>query len=67
MRIARFVGRGMRWPPAGVRVIDLPERNAAGGRRSRVVLAPRPWRLSLPACAGGATVTIKAAHREEHV
>src|SRR5262249_7696179 len=36
-----------------------------GGRRSRVVLAPRPWRLSPPACAGVATVTIKAAHRGE--
>ena len=35
-------------------------------RRSRVVLAPRPWRLSTPARAGVATVTINAAHRGEH-
>ncbi len=35
-------------------------------RRSRVVLAPRPWRLSFPACAGEATVTKNAAHRGEH-
>jgi hypothetical protein len=41
-------------------------RNVRGGRRSRVVLAPRPWRLSAPACAGVATVTTKAAHRGEH-
>src|SRR5881392_3312439 len=38
-----------------------------GGRRSRVVLAPRPWRQSPPARAGGVTVTTKAAHRGEHV
>ena len=67
MRIVTF-----RWArdamAAGWRqVIDLPGRNAAGGRRSRVVLAPRPWRLSLPARAGGATVTTKAAHRGDHV
>ena len=35
-------------------------------RRSRVVLAPRPWRLSVPASAGTATVTKNAAHRGEH-
>ena len=38
--------------------------NASGGRRSRVVLAPRPWRQ-----VGGrippATVASKAAHRRE--
>ena len=39
----------------------------AGGRRSRVVLAPRPWRRSAPARAGAATVTTNAAHRGEHV
>jgi hypothetical protein len=50
---------------ASVRRVLLAGRNARGVRRSRVVLAPRPWRLSPPACAGGATVTIKAAHRGE--
>ena len=50
---------------AGVQVIDFTGRNARGGRRSRVVLAPRPWRLSFPACAGEATVTKNAAHRGE--
>jgi len=35
-------------------------------RRSRVVLAPRPWRLSAQPVPGAATVTIKAAHRGEH-
>jgi len=29
-------------------VIDFPGRNVRGGRRNRVVLAPRPWRLSGP-------------------
>ena len=66
MRIVTF-----RWArdamAAGWRqVTRSPGRNAAGGRRSRVVLAPRPWRLSPPARAGGATVTKKAAHRGEH-
>jgi hypothetical protein len=41
-------------------------RNARSVRRSRVVLAPRPWRLSMPARAGMATVTKNAAHRGEH-
>ena len=41
-------------------------RNRCSVRRSRVVLAPRPWRLSTPACAGVATVTTNAAHRGEH-
>ncbi len=57
---------GMRWTlwrqagsPAG--------RNVRSVRRSRVVLAPRPWRLSFPACAGEATVTTNAAHRGEYV
>ena len=42
-----------------------PDETLSSVRRSRVVLAPRPWRLSLRACAGGATVTKKAAHRGE--
>src|SRR5262245_51258708 len=41
-------------------------RKRGGVRRSRVVLAPRPWRLFPPACAGGTTVTSNAAHRGEH-
>ena len=44
----------------------LPDETLARVRRSRVVLAPRPWRLSAPACAGAATVTKSAAHRGEH-
>jgi hypothetical protein len=57
--------RGMRWTlrrQAG----SLAGRNVCSVRRSRVVLAPRPWRLSFPACAGEATVTRNAAHRGEH-
>ena len=42
------------------------DENASRVRQSRVVLAPRPWRLSMPACAGMATVTTNAAHRGEH-
>ena len=56
---------GVRWTlrrQAG----SLAGRNVRSVRRSRVVLAPRPWRLSFPACAGEATVTINAAHRGEH-
>src|SRR5436190_125281 len=41
-------------------------RERRGVRRSRVVLAPRAWRLSAPARAGVATVTKNAAHRGEH-
>jgi len=37
-------------------VISSSWRNVRGGRRSRVVLAPRPWRLSAPPCGGAATV-----------
>jgi hypothetical protein len=58
--------RGLRWTlwrQAGL----LAGRERRSVRRSRVVLAPRPWRLSVPACAGAATVTINAAHRGEHV
>ena len=44
----------------------LARRRQSCVRRSRVVLAPRPWRLSTPARAGSATVTINAAHRGEH-
>src|SRR5207302_315694 len=36
-------------------------RNVHGVRRSRVVLTPRSWRLSTPACAGVATVAKTAA------
>src|SRR4051812_33396221 len=46
--------------------VNNARRNARSVRRSRVVLAPRPWRLSLPARAGVATVTKNAAHRGEH-
>ena len=56
---------GMRWTlrrQAG----SLAGRDARSVRRSRVVLAPRPWRLSMPARAGMATVTTNAAHRGEH-
>ena len=35
-------------------------------RRSRVVLAPRPWRQSTPVFFGVATVARTAAHRGEH-
>src|SRR3989441_12420354 len=45
---------------------SFTRRNARSVRRSRVVLAPRPWRLSTPARAGVATVTKNAAHRGEH-
>src|SRR5262245_54399030 len=43
-----------------------PDDNARSGRRSRVVLAPRPWRQAgrrIPP----ATVATNAAHRGEHV
>jgi hypothetical protein len=63
-RSSRNVGLRMRWTlwrQAGL----LARRNAHGGRRSRVVLAPRPWRQ-----VGGrippATVANNAAHRGEH-
>jgi len=46
-------------------VFFMPDENARSVRRSRVVLAPRPWRQ-----AGGrippATVARNAAHRGEH-
>jgi hypothetical protein len=42
-------------------------RKRGSGRRNRVVLASRPWRLSTPPCGGVATVTKTAAHRGEHV
>jgi len=45
--IVTNVGRGMRWTlrrQAG----SLARRNVCSVRRSRVVLAPRPWRLSGP-------------------
>jgi hypothetical protein len=67
MRIVTF-----RWArdamDAGRRpAVRPPGETLASGRRSRVVLAPRPWRLSAPARAGVATVTTNAAHRGEHV
>jgi hypothetical protein len=49
---------GVRWTPR-----HALTSGASGVRRSRVVLAPRPWRLSAPARAGVATVTTNAAHR----
>ena len=64
-RSSRHVGRGMRWTRRR-QVLQAGRRHGCG-RRSRVVLAPRPWRLSGPACAGLATVTKNAAHRGEHV
>ncbi len=51
----------------GVRRILPAGRKRRSVRRNRVVLAPRPWRLSGPAVLGPATVTIKAAHPGEHV
>jgi len=41
---------------AGWRQAVFRRRGASCGRRSRVVLAPRPWRRSAPARAGAATV-----------
>src|SRR5437868_13474307 len=57
--------RGLRWTLRRQASL-LAGRNVRSVRRSRVVLAPRPWRLSMPACAGVATVTKNAAHRGEH-
>jgi hypothetical protein len=57
--------RGLRWTLRR-QAVFAARRNARSVRRSRVVLAPRPWRLSFPACAGEATVTKNAAHRGEH-
>src|SRR5262249_47007367 len=51
---------------AGVRWFFHRAKRLASGRRSRVVLAPRPWRRSAPLQAGAATVATKAAHRGEH-
>jgi hypothetical protein len=51
---------------ASVRRVHPARRKRCRVRRSRVVLAPRPWRLSMPARAGMATVTKNAAHRGEH-
>jgi len=36
----------------GVRRVRSPDENACSVRRSRVVLAPRPWRLSGPSRSG---------------
>ena len=63
-RSSRNVGAGCDGR-CGVRQLAAG-RNARSVRRSRVVLAPRPWRLSTPARAGVSTVTKNAAHRGEH-
>ena len=42
-RSSRYVGLGMQWTQRR-QVITSPDENARSGRRSRVVLAPRPWR-----------------------
>ena len=64
MRDRHAAWRGLRWTlavsggfPAG--------RNVRSVRRSRVVLAPRPWRQAAGK-AHAATVARKAAHRGEH-
>ena len=43
-RSSRRVGRGMRWTLWRQAGSFPPDENAGSGRRSRVVLAPRPWR-----------------------
>src|SRR3954453_2859848 len=45
-RIAIVTARwaGMRWTPWRQVRSSAPDDNVCGGRRSRVVLAPRPWR-----------------------
>src|ERR1700752_4791326 len=49
-----------------LRQAGFPARRKRGSvRRSRVVLAPRPWRLSTPPRGGVATVARKAVHRGE--
>jgi len=44
-RSSRYVGLGMQWTLRR-QVITSPDENARSGRRSRVVLAPRPWRYA---------------------
>jgi hypothetical protein len=48
------------------RQVIFTRRNAGSVRRSRVVLAPRPWRLSRRPVVALATVAKKAVHRGEH-
>jgi hypothetical protein len=48
-RSSRYVGHGMRWAAAASGE-SSPDESAGSGRRNRVVLAPRPWRLSAPPC-----------------
>ena len=57
--------RGLRWTLAASGD-SFTRRNVRSVRRSRVVLAPRPWRLSTPPRGGVATVARKAVHRGEH-
>src|ERR1700751_1671816 len=49
-----------------VSAVQAVQAKRGGVRRSRVVLAPRPWRLSTPPRGGVATVARKAVHRGEH-
>ena len=58
--------RRLRWTLWRQRGANRADENAGSVRRSRVVLAPRPWRQSAQPSGGAATVTIKAAHRGEH-
>jgi hypothetical protein len=54
-RSSRYVGCGMRWTLQR-QVMSSPDENVCSGRRSRVVLAPRPWRQTggrYPAGDGG--------------
>src|SRR5215475_14671593 len=44
-RSSRYVGLGMQWTQRRQVITSLDE-NARSGRRSRVVLAPRPWRYA---------------------
>ena len=57
---------GLRWTLAASARCKPCRRKRGSVRRSRVVLAPRPWRLSTPPRGGVATVARKAVHRGEH-
>ena len=67
MRIVTFRWEQDAMAVAGVRVIRHPDETLRCGRRNGVVLAPRPWRPSLPARAGGATGASKAVPRGERL
>ena len=56
---------GLRWTLAASARCKPCRRKRGSVRRSRVVLAPRPWRLSTPPRGGVATVATKAVHRGE--